>query len=283
MDFITLAQRTSVKAISRHLLSEDDDFEHLDTTQTSNHGESSQYMNDSILGVTQRSSEFNSFTDQELENAPILSKVSEAELFFLATNFLLYVAMVLIITMVCKIYFPEALERLTSDSIPETRTYNYRRVETNEKERSLNYYSSDEEDDSNEEKEEQGLLSQSESNIDERNKESSRNVRKTNKNLLEFDQSSASKKDVVSRLIFCIIMLNVTFVAWGVLQERMLTRRYPRFTGEFFTYSYLLVFTTRLWTLIMSGILMWYLKPRRSSSTVIYEYSFPSISNMLSR
>lgn len=185
--------------------------------------------------------------------------------------------------MVCKIYFPEALERLTSDSIPETRTYNYRRVETNEKERSLNYYSSDEEDDSNEGKEGQGLLSPSESNIDERNTESSTNVRKTNKNLLEFDQSSASKKDVVSRLVFCIIMLNVTFVAWGVLQERMLTRRYPRFTGEFFTYSYLLVFTTRLWTLIMSGILMWYLKPRRSSSTVIYEYSFPSISNMLSR
>ena len=89
MDFISLAQRTSVKAISRHLLSEDDDFEHLDTTQTSNHGESSQYMNDSILGVTQRSSEFNSFTDQDLENVPILSKVSEAELFFLATKFLL--------------------------------------------------------------------------------------------------------------------------------------------------------------------------------------------------
>jgi adenosine 3'-phospho 5'-phosphosulfate transporter B2 len=28
--------------------------------------------------------------------------------------------------------------------------------------------------------------------------------------------------------------------------------------------------------------LLWYLKPRRSSSTVIYEYSFPAISNMLS-
>jgi solute carrier family 35 (adenosine 3'-phospho 5'-phosphosulfate transporter), member B2 len=65
-------------------------------------------------------------------------------------------------------------------------------------------------------------------------------------------------------------------------QERMLTRRYPRHTGEYFTYSYFLVFTNRFWTLIMAGFLWLYFKPRRSQSTVIYEFSFPSISNMLS-
>jgi solute carrier family 35 (adenosine 3'-phospho 5'-phosphosulfate transporter), member B2 len=65
-------------------------------------------------------------------------------------------------------------------------------------------------------------------------------------------------------------------------QERMLTRRYPRHTGEYFTYSYALVFTNRFWTLIMAGMLWMYLQPRRSQSVVIYEYSFPSISNMLS-
>ena len=62
----------------------------------------------------------------------------------------------------------------------------------------------------------------------------------------------------------------------------MLTRRYPRQTGEYFTYSYALVFTNRFWTLIMSGMLLIYLKPRTSRTTIIYEYSFPSISNMLS-
>jgi adenosine 3'-phospho 5'-phosphosulfate transporter B2 len=77
-------------------------------------------------------------------------------------------------------------------------------------------------------------------------------------------------------------MLNITFVTWGALQERMLTRRYPRHTGDYFTYSYALVFTNRFWTLIMSGILLLYLKPRLSRTTVLYEYSFPSISNMLS-
>jgi adenosine 3'-phospho 5'-phosphosulfate transporter B2 len=66
------------------------------------------------------------------------------------------------------------------------------------------------------------------------------------------------------------------------LQERMLTRRYPRFTGEYFTYSYALVFTNRFWTLIMSGMLLMYLKPRFSTTTIVYEYSFPSISNLIS-
>ena len=97
-----------------------------------------------------------------------------------------------------------------------------------------------------------------------------------------FEQDQTSRSVVLKRLFTCVISLNVTFIIWGVLQERMLTRRYPRFTGEFFTYSYALVFTNRFWTLIMSSILMFYFKPKRSCSTVIYEYSFPSISNMLS-
>lgn len=99
---------------------------------------------------------------------------------------------------------------------------------------------------------------------------------------LEFSQASLTRMQVMKRLVFCSVMLNVTFVLWGALQERMLTRRYPRYTGEYFTYSYALVFTNRFWTLIMSGMLMIYFKPRGSRTTVIYEYSFPSISNLLS-
>lgn len=99
---------------------------------------------------------------------------------------------------------------------------------------------------------------------------------------IEFDQEENTKVDVLKRLALCVFMLNATFLTWGLLQERMLTRRYPRYTGEYFTYSYALVFTNRFWTLILSGLLLLYLKPTRSQSTVIYEYSFPSISNMLS-
>ena len=90
------------------------------------------------------------------------------------------------------------------------------------------------------------------------------------------------KDTVLKRLMLCFVGLNISFVMWGILQERMLTRRYPRYTGEFFGYSYFLVFSNRLWGLIMSGILMIWLKPKRSRGVLIWEYSFPSISNMLS-
>jgi len=189
--------------------------------------------------------------------------------------------MILIITMICKIYFPEALERNSSDEIPGTRTSLYRRVSDEEYDRGNNYFSSDEEVedvDKHGKKKESGANMESYSDVS-KDDDSSRN---SDSNFLTFEPNNTSKSGVMSRLAFCVIMLNVTFVTWGVLQERMLTRRYPRFTGEFFTYSYALVFTTRFWTMIMSGFLMMYLKPRRSSSTIIYEYSFPSISNMLS-
>jgi hypothetical protein len=35
---------------------------------------------------------------------------------------------------------------------------------------------------------------------------------------LEFDQETASRQSVLKRLSFCVLMLNVTFVTWGVLQ-----------------------------------------------------------------
>ena len=182
--------------------------------------------------------------------------------------------MVIITTMVAKIYFPEALER---GQEPNTvrRNYDYRRrSERKNSNSSLDegytdsgddideLYSDDDDDEFDDDEEEELLVNQP--------------------RVLEFDQATTSRSKVLQRLVFCSLMLNVTFVAWGALQERMLTRRYPRHTGDYFTYSYALVFTNRFWTLVMSGMLLWYLKPRLSRSTVIYEYSFPSISNMLS-
>ncbi len=205
--------------------------------------------------------------------------------------FIADVAMVIIITMVAKIYFPEALERLEPIEAINTRsrTINYRRVADEELEDN-NYYSSDEENkagDSDDDekandgdgKEGRSLMKSYSDSVNSKNSNARQNIEDSP---LEFRQEHTSKASVLSRLVFCVIMLNVTFVTWGVLQERMLTRRYPRFTGEFFTYSYALVFTNRFWTMLMSGCLMLYLKPRRSCSTIIYEYSFPSISNMLS-
>ena len=193
--------------------------------------------------------------------------------------------MIIITTLIAKVYFPDSLTRGT---IPNVRkTYAYQRTPDHlEEQQSFHdvsddelevLYSDDEEDKSHEssdELEEDPLLSDMSGHPEPTSARAHR--------VLEFDQTTTNRSQVYKRLFFCMIMLNLTFVTWGALQERMLTRRYPRKTGDFFTYSYFLVFSNRLWTLIFSSFLMFYLKPRLSRSTIIYEYSFPSISNMLS-
>ena len=42
----------------------------------------------------------------------------------------------------------------------------------------------------------------------------------------DFKQKEATKSEVLSRLATCFIGLNVCFLIWGVIQERMLTRPY---------------------------------------------------------
>jgi hypothetical protein len=192
--------------------------------------------------------------------------------------------MVIITTMIAKIYFPECLERRQGGQPPAPRSYNYRMVDGESPAPYKDVLEGEDEDYSSDgggADAEECLDSGDEGGdvVDELYPIPEFTTRPT---IFEFNQETMSKAQVLKRLLFCCLMLNITFVSWGVLQERMLTRRYPRWTGEYFTYSYALVFTNRFWTLIMSGILLLYLKPHRSRTTVIYEYSFPSISNMLS-
>jgi hypothetical protein len=321
IDFVDLAE-SSRWLLERFLGDDNDDFVNLemDSSPGSSASATNTGSSDNIL---------QSFVYEDTMNVntrPFLSKSAEAELYLLCTNFLLYVAMVIITTIIAKIYFPESLER--DASVPIPRRYSYRRqpmqnVGTHpsleEDDEDALYSDEDEDEDgtsggtggaSNEflggdlppphtpthqsqhhdplglgatspvgarrelefDDEGEGLLFASQ--VTPRSRMTAR--------VLEFDQETTSRAKVIQRLLFCSLMLNVTFVTWGALQERMLTRRYPRHTGDYFTYSYALVFTNRFWTLVMSGILLWYLKPRLSRSTVIYEFSFPSISNMLS-
>ncbi|KAL3908653.1 MAG: hypothetical protein SGARI_002964 [Bacillariaceae sp.] len=265
------------------------------------------------------------YDDTDPAAKPFLSKSAEAELYLLCTNFLLYVAMVIITTIIAKIYFPESLER--DASAPAVRRkYSYRRQQVQqqpsyadeEDDEMEALYSDDEEESSGDQpnntniggdfplqhtpthhspqRDPLGLGATSPQtgprvihDIEEEDAllvsslHTPRGVTaRLSARVLEFDQETTSRAKVLQRLLFCCLMLNVTFVTWGALQERMLTRRYPRHTGDYFTYSYALVFTNRFWTLVMSGILLWYLKPRASRSTVVYEFAFPSISNMLS-
>ena len=169
--------------------------------------------------------------------------------------------MVIITTMVAKIYFPESLDRGINGT-PQARTFNYRVAEGED------YYGSDDEnyedneadtndsgtktdddaDDDNEildsdpdndeegdsgtsdEEERQqgeGLNGGQEETNDllsemrpSRGKASGkrRGVSFANKQFLEFEQLTLSKGEVMKRLSICVVMLNLTFVTWGVLQ-----------------------------------------------------------------
>jgi hypothetical protein len=199
--------------------------------------------------------------------------------------------MVIITTIVAKVYFPDSLKRGTVPNI--RRRYSYRRkTEHDEEDEQRSYeedefealYSDDDDDDDDKNDSRNRALSgdyeQEDALLSDMSGTPGNGHHGTR--IMEFDQVQTSRAQVIKRLLLCSLMLNLTFVTWGALQERMLTRRYPRHTGDYFTYSYALVFSNRFWTLILSSFLMWYLKPRLSRSTLIYEYSFPSISNMLS-
>ena len=265
--------------------SEDDDFAHLENIG----GRSSSLHSEVIAGGTNSYDDAGGYASSssaygsapQMENRPLLSPTAEAALLELSTNFLLYCAMVLITTMVAKIYFPSWLEPREAPT-PQL-SHNYMDVIRDSYKSDL----SDEDEDEDEEELMGGLLNRTEEgehNNPESSDEGATSLRRasSSSHIFDYYQSSESKPSVYTNLAICAVMLNLTFVSWGLLQERMLTRRYPRLTGEYFIYSYALVFTNRFWTLVMSGLMMIYFKPRTSRTTIIYEYSFPSISNMLS-
>ncbi|CAM9806303.1 unnamed protein product, partial [Ectocarpus sp. 12 AP-2014] len=99
---------------------------------------------------------------------------------------------------------------------------------------------------------------------------------------LDFDadlEHTMTRDEVFRRLVILAVGLNVTFVLWGVLQERILKGEYG--DGEHFTYSYGLVFMNRFLGFLFSAGMMHYTRPKWSKA-LAYEYSFPAVSNMLS-
>lgn len=310
MDFITLANaahetsRTVFRLLTEDTTdtataAENDDFARLENIGVRHSSHADDVMGDAEYGGAQGV--------PQMEDRPLLSPTAESALLELSTNFLLYVAMVMITTMVAKIYFPSWLEPREEPVTKLSHAYMnvmddaYKSDFSDEEEdeddfegggyrSGNNGHGEKEEDDSSEttdDNEGDGLLGADEGGPIGRSAAARQQALfkgKSSRFLFDDDQDqeAKSKESVYTNLAICAVMLNVTFVSWGLLQERMLTRRYPRLTGEYFTYSYALVFTNRFWTLIMSGMLLLYFKPRRSRSTVIYEYSFPSISNMLS-
>lgn len=81
-----------------------------------------------------------------------------------------------------------------------------------------------------------------------------------------------------TKLVLAVVGLQVTYLTWGVLQERVMTRTY---SGDRFTNSQFLVLINRILALIVAGV---YLLSSRhpGHSAPSYKYSYSSLSNILS-
>ena len=167
--------------------------------------------------------------------------------------------MVIITTLVAKVYFPASLERGSIPNIRRKYAYRRRRPTMEEEEHSdadhddddeleALYSDEDDDEDNNAEEEEEDRALEYEQDEEPLVADRTGRRRTTGSGTsraaataatrpLEFDQVHTSQAKVLQRLVLCCLMLQATFVTWGALQERMLTRRYPRHTGDYFTYS----------------------------------------------
>lgn len=107
------------------------------------------------------------------------------------------------------------------------------------------------------------------------------------------DELSASRNEGESgstarqalKLVVCTAGLQASYLTWGVLQERVMTRSYgatsPDEEGERFTDSQFLVFMNRILALTVSGLWCVMFKQLRHG-VPMYKYSFASLSNIMS-
>lgn len=99
----------------------------------------------------------------------------------------------------------------------------------------------------------------------------------------EGDAGSSIKQMV--KLLVCAAGLQVSYLTWGVLQERVMTRSYGAKSaedqGERFQDSQFLVFMNRILALTVSGLWCVLFKQPRHGAPM-YKYSFASLSNIMS-
>uniref|UniRef100_A0A670I3W9 Adenosine 3'-phospho 5'-phosphosulfate transporter 1 n=1 Tax=Podarcis muralis TaxID=64176 RepID=A0A670I3W9_PODMU len=86
------------------------------------------------------------------------------------------------------------------------------------------------------------------------------------------------------KLLFCATGLQISYLTWGVLQERVMTRTYGATEsdpGEKFKDSQFLVFMNRILACTVAGLYCALIKQPRHGAPM-YKYSFASLSNILS-
>ena len=100
--------------------------------------------------------------------------------------------------------------------------------------------------------------------------------------------SSLEKEETFSKratkLLFCVAGLQVSYLTWGILQERIMTIEYGGIgeaQGEYFKNSQFLVFVNRILAFIMALLVIFFRKQPQHTAP-LYKYSFSSFSNIMS-
>ena len=248
MDFITLANaahetsRTFIRLLTEDngAGSEDDDFANLENMGGRSHSSPAADVGGSAAHYDYSSTTQDAATPSSMENRPLLSPTAEAALLELSSNFLLYIAMVLITILVAKVYFPTWLEPREEPTTRLSHAY------MNVMEEAYKSDFSDEEDDDDDllemragslvggnkeggdskissddnDEEVAGLLDEAEGGAPSRTTSSfiSQRSRASSSFIFDYDQETQSKESVYTNLAICAVMLNLTFVSWGLLQ-----------------------------------------------------------------
>lgn len=80
------------------------------------------------------------------------------------------------------------------------------------------------------------------------------------------------------RLLFCVLGLQISFLLWGILQERVMTIKYD---GHKFTNSQFLVFMNRGMSLLVAWSAIKYTRVKDDAAPM-YKYFYASFSNIMS-
>ena len=97
------------------------------------------------------------------------------------------------------------------------------------------------------------------------------------------DSTKETFRQSAARLAVCTVGIQVSYLLWGLMQERIMTKPYE--TGELFRSSKFLVFANRFLALFAAMAGMAFSgEPlgRAAKSTPLYKFSFSSVSNILS-
>ena len=181
------------------------------------------------------------------------------ELYVLATQFLLYIALVILTILLQRVYFPH-----TMPDGPYTAEPVGSKVDDEEVAAEFGEFESEAPLVASEDGAEAGGGLGAPPELRREKSLEELSVLASMVDFRNFEQEHMTKRQVLTRLLTCAVGLNVSFVVAGILQERMLTMPYDG--GEYFTSSYGLVFLNRLGGMLISALLYYHAQPPPTSA-----------------